>query len=92
MSKPYIIAYDLYNPGQKYEDIKKIIDSFGGAYIRLQKSLWLVKNNETPYSMTNAISKALDGNDRLFICELVDNYNGIDTKENWEFIKNNIFN
>lgn len=92
MSKPYIIAYDLYNPGQKYEDIKKIIDSFGGAYIRLQKSLWLVRNNETPYSMTNAINKALDGNDRLFICELIDNYNGIDTKENWEFIKNNIFN
>lgn len=44
MYKPYMISYDLNNPGQKYDKVFEIIKEFG-AYIKLQKSFWLVKTN-----------------------------------------------
>ncbi|AYW50829.1 hypothetical protein C7H83_10285 [Tetragenococcus halophilus] len=92
MSKPYMISYDLSEPGQKYEDVFDAIKSFG-SYINLQKSFWLVRSNLTPNQMSNKLENVIDENDSLFICELVDNYAGqadVGEKER-EFIKKEIF-
>lgn len=69
MYKPYMISYDLNNPGQKYDKVFEIIKEFG-AYIKLQKSFWLVKTNLNPNQMCEKLNTVLDNNDSLFICEL----------------------
>ena len=91
MSKPYMISYDLNNPGQKYEDVKKIIIEFSSAYIRLQKSFWLVRTNSTPNSMAESLNNIMDSNDSLFICEINNNCQGLASEEDWKFINKSIF-
>lgn len=91
MSKPYIISYDLDEPGQEYEQVKKIIESFGGAYIKIQESVWLVRTSLSPEDMCTQLQQAMDKNDSLFICELINNYQGLASKETWTFIRENIF-
>ncbi|GEL67243.1 hypothetical protein [Marinilactibacillus psychrotolerans] len=90
MYKPYSISYDLNDPGQKYDEVFDIIKNFG-AYIKLQKSFWLVRSNLSPQEMSNKLNKVLDNNDSLFICELTKNYQGRATKSEWEFIRESIF-
>lgn len=88
---PYIITYDLINPGQKYDDIKDIISNLSSAYIHLQKSVWLIKSSETPDSICSKIRTVIDNNDELFICELKHNYQGWHSEKSWNFIRENIF-
>ena len=88
---PYIITYDMIDPGQKYDDIKDIIANLSLAYIRIQKSVWLIKSYETPDSICDKLSTVIDDNDKLFVCELTDNYQGRQSSEEWDFIRENIF-
>ncbi|CAK1221925.1 hypothetical protein [Fructobacillus evanidus] len=90
MSKPYILSYDLNSPGQKYDDVKKVIDSFGGSYIKILESTWMLRNNLSPQEMSDRLSKACDKNDSYLIIEIAKNYQGYLTHEKWEFIKENI--
>ncbi len=85
-----MISYDLNNPGKKYDKVFEIIKEFG-AYIKLQKSFWLVKTNLNPNQMCEKLNTVLDNNDSLFICELQKNYQGRTTEENWKFINEHIF-
>ncbi len=91
MSKPYMISYDLNDPGQNYEDVTKEIESISAVSIELQKSFWLVRSTLSADEMTEALKKSMDKNDSLFICEIVNNYQGLDTKDNWKFIRESIF-
>lgn len=91
MSKSFLISYDLHEPGQKYEDVRNIIQSFEGNYIKILESTWLVRNNLTPQEMTDKLAKVVDSNDSFFICELTDSYQGHLTKSEWQSIRKNIF-
>lgn len=91
MSKPFMISYDLNAPGQNYEKVKDVITNFGGAYIKLQKSFWLVRNDLTADEMARDILNVVDKNDSIFVCELNNDYQGNTTQENWDFIRENIF-
>lgn len=91
MIKPYIISYDLHSPGQQYEDLKKIIIGFNGAYIKILESTWLVRTDLTPEEMVNKIRSVVDTNDSLFVSEITNNYQGLLNKDDWEFIKESIF-
>ncbi|WP_349551311.1 hypothetical protein [Leuconostoc pseudomesenteroides] len=91
MIKPYIISYDLHSPGQKYEDLKKIIIGFNGASIKILESTWLVRTDLTPEEMVNKIRSVVDTNDSLFVSEITNNYQGLLNKDDWEFIKESIF-
>jgi len=89
MSKPFMISYDLNDPGQKYDKVFEIIETFG-SYIKLQKSFWLIRTDLTPNEMTDKLNAVLDSNDSLFICELTNSFQGRATDSNWEFIKEHI--
>ncbi len=91
MSTPYIISYDLHTPGQKYEDLKNVIDNFGGSYIKILESTWLVRNDLTPNDMADRIKEVVDTNDYLFITKISSPYQGLLTEKQWEFIKNSIY-
>ncbi|QEA34507.1 hypothetical protein [Weissella soli] len=90
MSKPFFISYDLHEPGQKYEDVRDTIKSFGGAYIKILESTWLVRNNLTPQQMSDKLANVVDPNDEFLVCELTNSYQGHLKKSDWEFIRKNI--
>lgn len=88
--KPYIISYDLKNPGQKYKDVFEVIKQFG-ACIKILDSVWLVRTSLTPNEMVDKIHNAADNNDHIFVTEISKKYQGWLDEESWEFIKKNIY-
>ncbi|AXH51921.1 hypothetical protein LI034_03280 [Clostridium perfringens] len=89
----YMITYDLNSKGQKYDEvIKAIKDSSTGAWCTYWKSSYLIKSYLTPNQISDKIKPHLDGNDRLIIIEVKDNYQGWLSKKQWQYIRENIFN
>lgn len=94
MSKPYIISYDLDNPGQRYDEIIKIITEkiSTGAWCHYLDSTYLLRSELTPSQMVEKLKPSLDNNDRMFISEIhPDNYGGWMDSEQWSYIKESIF-
>ncbi|CAH1853888.1 hypothetical protein [Convivina intestini] len=91
MGTPYMISYDLHAPGQRYSDVKEVIDNFGGAYIKILESTWLVNNNLTPDEMSDRLKVVFDSNDSLFITKISRPYQGLLQEHQWEFIREHIY-
>lgn len=73
--KPYIIAYDLKEPGQKYDQVQKVISRISGTNnVEIEKSVWLVKSSLDPENIRTSFSSVLDKNDLFFVCELKKNF------------------
>ncbi|WP_099300190.1 hypothetical protein [Pediococcus pentosaceus] len=91
MSKPYMLSYDLDAPGQKYDQVRDTIKNFSDSCVRLQKSFWLLRSSLTPDEMTDKLKEYFDDNDRLFICEITNNRQGLASEDEWKFLRENIF-
>lgn len=91
MSKPYMISYDLHLPGQKYGDVKNVIENFGGYSIKILESTWLVRNSLTPTQMVDRIQSVVDKNDSIFIAEITSSRQGLLTDSQWANISKNIY-
>lgn len=88
--KPYIISYDLNNPGQDYNDLINKIKSFP-YYSHFQKSNFLIKSTLTAKEIYNQLSIYLDDSDLIFISELT-SYNHYGSLYDWDNIEHNILN
>ncbi|URZ06430.1 hypothetical protein [Clostridium felsineum] len=89
----YMITYDLDSPGQKYEDVIKAIKDSSSSWCTYWKSSYLIKSNLTATQISNNINSYLDDNDTMIVTEvLTTNYQGWLNKDQWKFIKENIFN
>ena len=62
----YIVSYDLSKPGQNYEKVLKEIKKFSG-WARLGGSAYVVLSDNSTVEVRDAIAKALDSNDKLFV-------------------------
>ncbi|MGX7105594.1 hypothetical protein [Globicatella sanguinis] len=90
--KPYIITYDLNSPGQKYSDvIKTIKNDISSAYCKYWESAFLFTSYLTPGEMIDKLKPYLDNGDKVIILEVVNNKQGWLTKEQWNWINENIF-
>lgn len=87
----YMITYDLNSEGQNYEKVIQSIKDSADAWCSYWKSSYLIKSNLTVQQVSDNITQYLDGNDRLIVIEVKDNYQGWLSKKQWEFIKENIF-
>lgn len=66
MAYNLFIAYDLFAPGQNYEDVRDTIESLG-AYHRFQLSLYYVHTDYSPGEVFAAVNRFLDPNDKLAV-------------------------
>jgi hypothetical protein len=88
----YMITYDLNSTGQKYDEvIKAIKDSSTGVWCTFWKSSYLIKSYLTAQEINNNITPHLDGNDRLIVIEVKNNYSGWLTDDEWEYIRKEVF-
>lgn len=66
----YIVAYDLNNPGQDYDRLKRAIEQISTWYAPLQKSLFFIASNTGRRQDIYAFLKAnMDVNDQLCVIE-----------------------
>lgn len=89
----YMITYDLNKEGQNYDKvIQAIKDASTGVWCTYWKSSYLIKSNYTSANeVSNLITPHLDKNDRLFIVEVKNNYQGWLSEKEWEHINKSIF-
>lgn len=93
MSKAYIITYDLNAKGQKYDKLIKAIkeEVSTGVWCSFWKSSYLFRSNLSPDQILEVLKPHLDNNDRMFVSELNNSYQGWLSKDDWEYINNHIF-
>ena len=68
MSYNLFIAYDLYQPGQNYEDVRTKIKSLG-SWHQFQLSLFYVHTNKTSQQAYAIVFPSMDTNDRLAVID-----------------------
>jgi hypothetical protein len=68
MANNLFISYDLFNPGQKYEEVAGAIQSLG-PWAKVQKSFWYVKSNFSAEQVAAKVWAVMDGNDSLIVVD-----------------------
>lgn len=88
----YMITYDLNSTGQNYDEvIEAIKDASTGVWCSYWKSSYLIKSNLSVQQVSDKITPHLDGNDRLIVIEVKNNYQGWLSEKQWKYIRENIF-
>lgn len=64
--KPLIVSYDLYTPGQNYDDLIRKIQQYTNR-LHLQRSVWIIETTQSAEQVKNNLKSCLDRNDRLFV-------------------------
>lgn len=85
MRKIYSISYDLNTPGQKYDDLYKVIESYD--HYKIMKSHYLVYTDSNVNQIYNKLSTCIDKNDRIFVAEVNSNRQGWLSQAAWDWIK-----
>jgi len=65
----YVVAYDLINPGQKYECLRHKLEAYG-TYWHIQQSVWLIKTSATAVQIRDNLNSCIDANDKLIVAGL----------------------
>jgi hypothetical protein len=92
MKKPFIITYDLNSPGQKYDEVIKVIkNEISVSWCKYWESAFLFTSNLNPNQMLDKLKPYLDQGDKMIILEVTNNKNGWLTQKQWNWINKNIF-
>lgn len=85
----FMISYDLNKPGQNYSKVRETIESFE-AWCHYLESTYLIKTYSSIETVNEAISKHLDGSDRVIVCKVDKPIQGWLTDEQWKWINTNL--
>lgn len=84
----YNISYDLSSPGQKYEQLHKLISEVSNdVWAHVLKSTYIIQSYKTAKELYEFLSAALDENDLILITEINQNYYGCLNEKQWSYIK-----
>lgn len=70
MEKALLITYDLCGKSKNYDNLINSIKSNCSYWLNLMESCWVVITSDSCKSIRNTLSKFIDDDDRLFVCEL----------------------
>lgn len=65
----YIIAYDLYVPGQKWAQLDKAIPQLGTA-VKILRTTWLLRTNFGHDKVEAHLKSLSDSNDKLAVLQI----------------------
>ncbi|MCO4327077.1 hypothetical protein MTR05_08475 [Staphylococcus agnetis] len=82
----YLVSYDLNVPGQKYEDLYRLIKKFPD-HIHMQDSVWIIQAVENSKFIYEYLSQVLGESDDILIIKVSRDFYGITHKEGlWEHL------
>ena len=64
----YIITYDLYKPGQNYDELIKAIKTY--YWCKIAESAWVVTTTKSSSEIRDHLKSKIDKNDKLFVGKL----------------------
>jgi hypothetical protein len=67
------ISYDLHEPGKNYDKVIAAVKSLG-SWAKIHYSFWYVKTSLTADQARDAIVRALDANDSVYVVDATNNY------------------
>ncbi|APS27866.1 MULTISPECIES: hypothetical protein [Weissella] len=92
MPKPYIITYDLNEPGKKYDDVAAAIKSSARTWTHYLESTFIITSDLSADQIQKNIKPYLDNNDALFISELAaNNHQGWLNRDQWDYLREHVF-
>ncbi|OBJ32466.1 hypothetical protein [Mycolicibacter heraklionensis] len=65
----YLVSYDLSKPNRSYEDLFKLLRSFGG-YAKALESVWFVRSDLSTVEVRDRIWTVMDSDDHLLVSSL----------------------
>lgn len=80
----YIVAYDLNKPEQDYPELIKALNGYPSNHI--QKSVWLISTNQKANQIVDNLKQYFDKNDTLIVLAWNDDYQGLLTETQWDWI------
>jgi hypothetical protein len=82
----YMVTYDLNNPGQKYDELLKVLRSYPD-HQHIMKSAFLINTVETPQQIYEKVAVVgLDKNDTFLVIKVTDPKQGLLLKSTWDWI------
>jgi hypothetical protein len=83
-----LISYDLngHERPAAYTAVKKAIEEGSVDFRRPLYSQWFVETEATPNDWQQHLSKVMDANDKLFICQVAPGSDGWLDKEVWTWL------
>lgn len=72
MASNLFISYDLYRPGQNYEQVAQSIKNLG-AWAKIHQSFWYVKSTVGISDAGKRIWAVMDQNDKLIVIDTTNN-------------------
>ena len=66
----YLVTYDLNQRGQNYDCLHKKLGAYP-THWHMQGSVWIIESDETAVQIADKLTSCLDGNDNLFVTELI---------------------
>ena len=69
----YLVSYDLNKPEQDYPALIRAIETYNANnehFCKVLKSQWFLYSNKTAKQIFNHLSRFIDEDDELFVCEL----------------------
>lgn len=77
----YSITYDLYTPGQKHEQIGRLLEQYNA--VKIARTYWLIESNNDTESVRNIIKPYIDANDVCFAARIsIQNWAGFNLPAN----------
>jgi CRISPR/Cas system-associated endoribonuclease Cas2 len=82
----YAVTYDLHNPGQNYEDVKKTLKSFGGWW-KYYGSFWLIHtDNHNASDIRDEVNKVIDTGDHVFVIRVANEWAAYMNKDAYKWL------
>ena len=72
MANNLFISYDLFVPGQGYDNVAAAIKSLG-TWAKIQMSFWYVKLNHSANKAAEIVWAAMDRNDSVIVVDATNN-------------------
>lgn len=85
----YMISYDLHAPTNNRDKVEQSIESLGG-YCKYLTTTYVVSTNYDATTVQQKVTKDLDGNDRMIICQTQKPFYGWLSEDQWKWIEKNL--
>ncbi len=85
----FMVSYDLYTPGQKYNDLIEEIEG-SPNWAKVMLSCFIVGTNESAAQLNARLRTHLDTNDYIIVIRICDDYDGWFQTEVHTWIRQNV--
>ncbi len=82
-----VVSLDLLGPATSYDKLYEVLKQ-QGTWWHYMRWTWIIDTDRTPSQITDALKPHVQPTDRLLVIPLTRPYQGLLTKEEWDWLTN----